>query len=69
MIPTITIKETAVEISIWKKVCNNIFVPINTKRIPNPVFNLQNIFITLLNIKNNERNPKIAKILEKNTYV
>ena len=66
-ISAIIINDIPVPISICQNVCSNIFTPINVSSTPKPYFKVQNIFITLLSIKNNERNPNIAKILEKNT--
>ena len=66
-ISAIIINDMPVPISICQNVCSNIFTPINVSNTPKPYFKVQNIFITLLSIKNNERNPNIAKILEKNT--
>ena len=66
-ISAIIINDMPVPISICQNVCSNIFTPINVSNTPKPYFKVQNIFITLLSIKNNERNPNIAKILEKKT--
>ena len=41
-----------------------IFTPINDRITASPYFNLLNMYIKLANKKYNERNPKMAKILE-----
>lgn len=65
--PKITSSEAPGPISMPQKVLSIIFTPMNAKRMPKPVLSLQNMFMTLLSMKNRERSPMMAKMLEKNT--
>ena len=66
-IERIKIKEIFVSIEMEKTISSNIFIPIKASNADMPVFKKRNIFTMLLNKKNKDRKPIIAKILEKKT--
>ena len=66
-IPSITKSDVTVPISMCQKVLSNIFTPMKVSSTPKPYLSSQNLSTTLLSIKNSDRSPKMAKMLEKKT--
>ena len=64
-IPKITKSDVVVEMFISKNSCPIILKPMKHNRTPSPYFKIQNLSLTPLNKKNNDRSPIIAKMFEK----
>ncbi len=64
-IPKITKSDVVVEMFISKNLCQIILKPMKHNRTPSPYFKIQNLSLTPLNKKNNDRSPIIAKMFEK----
>ena len=61
-----THRETTVPMWRWIR-GSSIFTPMKVSRMDKPIFRNQNLSSTLSSIKNRERSPIMAKMLEKKT--